>query len=187
MQNDETKPNFGRHIIPTRSQVCGFCLALVWNDEKTGTSYKNNTYSICCAKGKVQLPAAKPLPQSLSGMLGISKFMGPIRHYNAAFAFISFNATTDPNLSSGSVNTLRVVGQIHQRIGPLLTPEGKNPQCAQIYFHDSENEIIRKSYSSQLCPFKLIKIQAMLIDVQNPFVLQFQYAARLLKKIHFLI
>ena len=95
---------------------------------------------------------------------------------------ISFNATTDPSLSSGSVYTLRIVGQIHHRIGPLLAPEGKNPQCAQIYFHDSENEISRKGYSTQLCPFKLIEIQAMLIDAQNPFVLQFQYAARLLKK-----
>ena len=172
----------GRHLIPKRDKMCLFCQALVWTEEKTGSYNKNSVYSICCSKGKVQLPATKALPQTLLTMLDYPKYMGPIRHYNASFSFISFNATTDANLSKGNVYTLRIVGQIHHRIGPLVNPVGKKPQCAQIYFHDSENEDPRKGYSSQLCPFKLIEIRSMLDDVNNPFVLKFKYAASLLKK-----
>ena len=84
----------------------------------SGGSKSKPLYSICCAQGKVRLPALDPLPNRMSKLLNDSDFLTNDRKYNAAFSLISFKAASDKNLSSNSVYTLRIAGQIFHRIGP---------------------------------------------------------------------
>jgi hypothetical protein len=108
--------------------------------------------------------------------------MKKIRNYNASFSFISFNATTDTNISKNNIYTLRIQGMIHHRIGPLIPEENSDAKCAQIYIHGDDQEKLRQKYSASLNACTLIQLQAMLLDdCSNPFVLQFKKASQLLK------
>jgi hypothetical protein len=124
------------------------------------------------------------LPKRMLEFLENNEFLSKIRKYNAAFSFISFNATTDPNLSKNSVFTLRIQGQIHHRIGPLI-PTSTTICNAATYFKDENEHEHRLKYSPTLNPFILMEIQAMLLDdCKNPFVLQFKRAASIYKSKH---
>ena len=189
VQTDINKENFCRHILPLRDIICSFCCALLWIDEKAAGTNQKPFFSICCAKGKVILPKNEPLPILMLKLLENPQFMSKIRLYNASFSFLSFNATTDVNLSKNNVYTMRIVGMIHHRIGPLLPSldsRDPTPKCEQIYFHDGNEEQqckLRQKYSNSLNATIIIQIQSMLLyDCQNPYVIKFKYAKNLLKK-----
>lgn len=118
----------------------------------------------------------------MTDLLHNPNFISNIRKYNAAFSFVSFNATSDKNLSTGNIYTLRIQGQIHHRIGPLLPQLTKEPVNAQVYFKDEDQSNARLKYSPGLNPCVLIQIQAMLLDeCKNPFIEQFKKASTLYK------
>ena len=122
------------------------------------------------------------LPKLITELLNNQEFQTKIRKYNASFSFISFNATSDPNLSKNNVFTLRIQGQIHHNIGPLLPRSNTDEVNAQIYFKDENQTELRQKYSTNLNPFVLIQIQSMLLDdCKNPFVLQFKKASYIYK------
>ena len=77
-------------------------------------------------------------------MLNDSYFMSKIRFYNAAFAFISFNAESDKLLSKNSVYTLRVSrndSSSHHHAGQLTqNNDSFKKQCAQIYIMDGHQQ-----------------------------------------------
>ena len=84
---------------------------------------------------------------------------------------------------------MRIVGMIHHRIGPLLPSSDQRdptPNCAQIYFHDGDEDQhckLRQKYSNSLNATIIIQIQSMLLyDCQNLYVIKFKYAKNLLKK-----
>ena len=182
VQINSSLPNYGRHIMPQRSIKCSFCDALVWIEEKSGGNKKKPLFSICCAQGKVKIPPMIQLPKILNSFLENKNFLANIRKYNAAFSFISFNATQDTNLAKGNIFTLRIQGQIHHRIGPLLPINNNNEVNAQIYFKDGNESDLRLQYSPGLNPCILIQIQAMLLnDCSNPFVTQFKKAVSIYK------
>ena len=185
VQTDINQPNYGRHIIPERNYICSDCRALMWFDERNKQAGTKATpkFSICCSNGKVKLPQMDKLPDLLLKLLDNSAFMSQIRKYNAAFSFLSFNATTDPNINKGSVYTLRLQGMIHHLIGPLFPKNDITPTCAQIYIHDGNQESLRQNYSPKLNAILIIQLQAMLLDdCANPYVKIFQKASQLLKK-----
>jgi hypothetical protein len=108
--------------------------------------------------------------------------MEKIRKYNASFSFVSFNANQDKNLSKSNVYTLRIQGQIHHRIGPLIPNENSAITCGAVYFHGQNEVEARQNYSSGLNPFLLMQIQSLLTDeCKNPFIEQFKKAAALAK------
>ena len=47
VQEDPLKPNYGRHIIPSRNKNCSNCTAWVWDEEKT--SWTKKIYNILFA------------------------------------------------------------------------------------------------------------------------------------------
>lgn len=76
-------------IIGTMNKVCQHCKAL---------KFSNETPGICCANGKVKLPALNPPPEPLqslvSGTAPQSKhFLTNIQAYNSCFQMTSFGAT----------------------------------------------------------------------------------------------
>ena len=52
VQRDESKPHFGRHLIPPRNINCPECDALMWLEEKTGGTINKPLFSICCSIGE---------------------------------------------------------------------------------------------------------------------------------------
>ena len=118
-------------------------------------------------------------------LLSKPEFRTNIRTYNAAFSFCSFQATTDPNLSAGSIYTMKIMRQIYHRIGPLIPSKGEPIKAAQIYIHDGQEaqDQLRQDYSQKLNKTNIQLINFILQDeCDNPYVKQFKYAASVLKK-----
>ena len=97
IEKNPLHPDFGRHILGKKNSICPFCYASMYLNERTSGTINNPIFSMCCSKGKVDLPQLNPLPTWYSnlikqiGPLG-RHFISKIRLYNSAFAFSSFNA-----------------------------------------------------------------------------------------------
>ncbi|CAN1799655.1 ATP-dependent DNA helicase PIF1 [Linum perenne] len=78
------------------------------------------TFSLCCNGGKIRLPPARQPPQYLKETL---------------------NSGNAPYIYS-------IGGQIFHRLGSLIPSEGNSPQFAQLYVHDTNNEIEHRMTSS---------------------------------------
>ncbi len=79
---------------------------------------------------------------------------------------------------------MRIQGQIHHRIGPLEAKDDDKLICAQVYFKGENECEARQKYTSELNPFVIMQLQAMLTDdCMNPFIMQFKKAAQIAKSI----
>lgn len=85
---------------------CGYCGACSWYNEwllKSKHS-QNPKFSLCCRKGKVQLPTLPESPEFLRHLLfdyetpESKNFISKIRTYNMMFAFTSAGAKYDSSL-----------------------------------------------------------------------------------------
>lgn len=73
--------------------VCEYCGIIVWYEERT---LKRKTvltpqFSLCCSKGKIQLPLLKQPPEYLKQLLDThnGNFFENIRAHNSMFGFTS--------------------------------------------------------------------------------------------------
>ncbi|CAG8834095.1 22761_t:CDS:1, partial [Cetraspora pellucida] len=109
-------------------------------------------------------------------------FRHNIRMYNSALAFTSIGAKIDPEVTGTSgIYTFRIHGEMYHRIGTLLPDIETQPQFAQIYIFDTDNELQnRLNIMPRLDSTILIELQQMLHDI-NPYVNVFQQAANLLR------
>ena len=132
------------------SYVCVHCGSILWYEERTVKSKrpKNPKFSLCCMEGKVKLPLLKkapPLIDELLDPLGSQQsktFRTLIRSYNAMFAMTSMGGKVDNSINDGrGPYIFKLNGQNHHRIGTLLPNDGQDPQFAQLYFYDTENEV----------------------------------------------
>jgi hypothetical protein len=94
------------------------------------------------------LPFLRDPPPFLSQMLNpdgniLSKyFLKSIRSYNSMFAFTSLGAKIDMGINKGPrPYVFKINGQVHHRIGSLLTENGESPMYAQLYIFDTDNEV----------------------------------------------
>ncbi|KAF3957708.1 hypothetical protein CMV_017305 [Castanea mollissima] len=99
-------------------------------------------------EGKVKLPLLKkppPLIDELLDPLGSQRskmFRTQIRTYNAMFAMTSMGGKVDSRINDGRHPYIfKLNDQNHHRIGTLLPNDGQDPQFAQLYFYDTENEV----------------------------------------------
>ncbi|KAK4594131.1 hypothetical protein RGQ29_017994 [Quercus rubra] len=99
-------------------------------------------------QGKVKLPflrKAPPLIDELLDPFGSQKsktFRTLIRSYNAMFAMTSMGGKVDSRINDGRHPYIfKLNGQNHHRIGTLLPNDGEDPQFAQLYFYDTDNEV----------------------------------------------
>ncbi|XP_074328068.1 uncharacterized protein LOC141665980 [Apium graveolens] len=115
--------------IGPQDQVCKFCGAFVWAVEFTGTHVGTGpkAYSICCAKGKVQLPLLKETPPELKQLL-TSTIMREI------------NVNESINNGSG-LYVFRVNDHVYHSIGSLVPPDGRTPKFAQFYMYDGQEPL----------------------------------------------
>lgn len=87
-----SQANYRQHKfvqIGVMDRVCAFCNALKFPNESDG---------LCCANGKVRLPALLPVPEPLQMLINgtttdSQHFLRHIQAYNNAFQMTSFGAT----------------------------------------------------------------------------------------------
>jgi hypothetical protein len=143
-----------RHFISKRNSKCPFCGALMWIDEKTGGTRTHPTFSNCCAKGQVVLPALPDLPPVIRNLIMPKKienkhqeFKNLIRLYNNVLAFTHCSANVDQNLlkRTSGVYTFRISGSMHHQLPPIMLSENNSHRFAQIYFLDAERQLNNRS------------------------------------------
>ena len=162
---------------------CPYCKAL---------KFKNETPSMCCNNGKIQLqPFPKPPPQILKlfrpdlfvdGDEAISKvFLKYIRPLNNALCLSSLRANYQ--IFKNYNPTVIIQGQVHQYAGPLQAREGETPVFAQIYVQDPSLEMTTR-FANLTVPASITaqeksKLRTLLQKLQetlresNPFVRDF--------------
>lgn len=139
--------------------VCNFCGAKVWYGERSdkGQKCKHPEFSICCMKGKVQLPLLSEPPELLRKLFSgedkrSNNFFQNIRSYNNMFAFTSMGGKVETLRNDGrSPPSFVISGQNYHRIGTLLPSEGERPKFAQLYIYDTQNEL-----SNRLSYYRLV-------------------------------
>ncbi|XP_022826359.1 uncharacterized protein LOC111356290 [Spodoptera litura] len=102
----------------------------------------SETPGMCCANGKVRLPALETPPEPLySFIFGTSQaskhFLSHIQQYNSAFQMTSFGATKI--IRDNFMPTFKIQGQIYHQAGSLLPYPDADHQFLQIYFIGDEN------------------------------------------------
>ena len=123
---------FNTTDVGTLSVECTHCGTLKFPQE---------TESLCCLKGNVQLEAF-PQPQSFlrhlyEGTNTAGKhFLASIRKYNSAFQMTSFGC--NEITMAGFNPSFRVQDQVYHRIGSLVPSTGESPKFSQIYFIDNQ-------------------------------------------------
>ncbi|XP_072054416.1 uncharacterized protein [Arachis hypogaea] len=128
---------------------CRHCDAMMWYEERSEKSKtgSNIEFSICCMRGKVQLPFLQRPPQLLQGLLSgadqrSKHFKDNIRTYNSMFCFTSLGGKIETSINDGTGPPQFIVsGQNYHRIGSLVPIEGQRPKFAQLYIYDTENEV----------------------------------------------
>ncbi|CAB5190395.1 unnamed protein product [Rhizophagus irregularis] len=107
-------------------QICTYCGAKFWMNEKDKHSTQNSpSFAVCCAGGKVGLP---PLLRPPPYLMNLYTSLEP-----EANAF---------RRNRSGLSNFTIHGQVYHFIGSLLPNEGEAPKFAQLYIYDTENEMI---------------------------------------------
>lgn len=128
---------------------CKYCYASVWYEERSEKTRRSKDvdFSICCLKGKIQLPFLEKPPELLfnlmSGEDGRSRhFKQNLRAYNNMFCFTSMGGKIENSINDGGGPPQFILsGQNYHRMGSLLPEEGSPPKFAQLYIYDTSNEV----------------------------------------------
>lgn len=128
--------------------LCSQCGALLWDAESKRGHATDDSYSICCMRGKVQLPVKlKPPPPLLMSLVKNEHpkskgFLENIRRYNSMFAFTSLGGKVDQTINNGrGPYCFRLQGENYHVMGTLMPENDKKPKFAQMYIFDTKNEI----------------------------------------------
>jgi hypothetical protein len=159
----------------------------MWLAEKTGGTINIPLFSLCCGKGKYILEPLRDIPDLIANLLNGTdaesrEFRDNIRAYNNALGFTSLGCQLDMSVanSRGGAYCFRIHGSLYHRIGSFNPVEGDSPKFAQIYFHDSSNELRnRHSHNSHININTLEKLQNLMHEI-NPFVSDFKTMAGLI-------
>ncbi|CAF2069923.1 unnamed protein product [Brassica napus] len=134
------------------SYVCGYCQAYMWFGERISKRLVgvNPIFTMCCHKGKVNLPILKAPPKTLLSLLynkneTRSHFRELIRAYNMMFSFTSLGGQVNHAINNGSgPYVFQLCGENYHLIGGILPAPDKNPAFLQLYIHDPVNEIANR-------------------------------------------
>ncbi|PNX70728.1 ATP-dependent DNA helicase PIF1, partial [Trifolium pratense] len=138
-------------------------------------------FSICCGKGKVQLPLLKKPPDLLLALINgrdrrSKNFKDNYRAYNSMFAFTSLGGQINQNINNGGGPPQFILsGQNYHRIGSLLPEQGTTPKFAQLYIYDTQNEVMNRAAcfrsenkKKEPIDISLVKDLKEMIDYCNP-------------------
>ncbi|MCH79880.1 ATP-dependent DNA helicase PIF1 [Trifolium medium] len=169
--------------------TCKWCHAELWYEEraeksKTGPDVE---FSICCGKGKVELPLLKKPPDLLLGLINgrdrrSKNFKDNYRAFNSMFAFTSLGGHINYSINNGGGPPQFILsGQNYHRIGSLLPEAGTTPKFAQLYIHDTQNEVRNRaacfrSDNNKKEPIDISLVEDLkeMIDYCNPLAKSFR-------------
>ncbi|XP_031116779.1 uncharacterized protein LOC116020446 [Ipomoea triloba] len=131
------------------NNICEHCNAIYWFEERVNKAVRSGTakYSTCCGHGKIKLPKMSLPPKRIFNLFfqrgtKQNEFLKHIRRYNNMFSFTSLGAKVDKSINLGNCPPIfRINGQNYHLMGGLLPDLGKSPKFAQLYIHDTENEV----------------------------------------------
>ncbi|XP_057441432.1 uncharacterized protein LOC130733312 [Lotus japonicus] len=130
------------------TSACFYCGAFMWASEKSGKIDSDGAaaFSLCCMKGKVDLPLIPTPPPLLLDLITdkeprAQNFKENIRAYNSMFSFTSMGGKVLTALNDGGGPPQFVLsGQNYHRMGSLIPRQGQPPKFAQLYIYDTQNE-----------------------------------------------
>ncbi|XP_074351616.1 uncharacterized protein LOC141690740 [Apium graveolens] len=127
---------------------CSHYHAWMWKEERANKGVKNGipVFSLCCAKGQIQLPKEPPTPsfiwQLLTDKDKSKRYTDGIRLFNSIFAFTSTGGKVDNSVNNGGAPYVyRLNGQNHHLFGSLIPPKGDDPKFCHLYIYDTANEV----------------------------------------------
>jgi hypothetical protein len=132
--------------------------------------WKQETFNMCCGKGKIRIPVLQPPPRELQELLDRqdAHYMANVRAYNTALQMASSTIKVDNTL--GSWNQMRVNGQIQHLMGSLTPAANELPQYAQLYVLDPKDAVAnRMRIFDKLQKSVLTPLQKMLFR-ENQYV-----------------
>ncbi|XP_045831092.1 uncharacterized protein LOC123922418 [Trifolium pratense] len=169
--------------------TCKWCNAELWYEERAEKSRHglDIEFSLCCSKGKVELPLLKKPPELLLALINgcdrrSKNFQENYRAFNSMFAFTSLGGQINYNINDGGGPPQFILsGQNYHRIGSLLPEVGTTPKFAQLYIHDTQNEVnnraaVFRSDNNKKEPIdiSLVKDLKEMIDYCNPLAKSFR-------------
>ena len=168
----------GRLYIGQLNIHCHHCHALLFKEErnKKKSTINKPVSSICCSDGKVKLPIVEEPSKLICKLLDDKMFMTNIRAYNSCLAFTSMGVNLDKNYANNlkGMYTFRIHGSIYHRIGSLTPSLNTTPKFAQLYIHDTDNEIDNRLLNfSGLDKKILLELQKEMHKL-NPYVKMFK-------------
>lgn len=158
----------------------------MWKEERTNKNVTKGMpeFSLCCAKGQIQLPKEKPTPSYLWELLNDptkgTKFKDGIRLYNSLFAFTSTGGRVDHSINCGGAPYIyRLNGQNHHLFGSLIPDDGKDPKFCQLYIYDTENEVSNRMkwinvHDGQVVHAEIVEGLMKMLDETNDLVKEFR-------------
>jgi hypothetical protein len=147
-----------------------------WNLCDTHRPFHSDTYSLCCAYGKVQLPPLKAPPPFLQELLianssDARNLRDNIRAYNSSLAFASLGLTGEEfKFKTHGPYCFRINGQVYHNLGSVQPEHGQSPRFSQIYIYDQANELDnRLRWLDNLDRHVMSQLQDMM-HTCNPYV-----------------
>lgn len=132
--------DFLRHNVGaiTAQNVCTHCNAYFYNAEKNRTG----DTSLCCQRGKVQLPPYSNCPNRLYELYtentnDARHFRTNIRHYNTGCAFASTVANY-VNMGAGP-HVVKLNGIVHHIMPQIQPRAGATAKFGQLYYLDTQD------------------------------------------------
>ena len=164
------------HHLGDMNYRCPHCASRYFQEECN----TQGIFTKCCVQGKVALPPiVLPPPNNIELFTGDAAqsrhFLENIRHYNAAFAMASWNATLNEHAGRGP-RVVTIHGQAYHLTAAQEVPEGQPPQYAQLYILDTNEAMqhrMNDPRNQNLRPDILLILQDGLLAV-NPYARQYQ-------------
>jgi len=154
---------------------CTKCNSYNFKDEMTE---EDGVFSICCHKGKVNLPPIQEPPPEIKHLFTgndtkARNFQEHIRNYNSANAFASMIAKLDPAMrKSGGPYFFKVNGEVTHVTSKSCHPEKNKPrEYSQIYFLDSQTAVLTRmeNKANNGCLKEVMEIIDRNLRKINPF------------------
>ena len=173
-----------RHSCGEFDNSCIYCGALFYKQEKKQGS--SSTSAFCCADGKIKLPKCSSIHKYISNFLTSSdkksiEFRRNIRAYNTALSFTSLGVKLDDRFKNNNIPTFSIQGKLYHRMGSLFPHSENDPQFAQLYLYDTENELENRLKCFKNLDKDILSRLQSLMHRHNPYVHLFKQRALELK------
>ena len=172
------------HRLGQMNNTCPNCGAKYFQEEVNS----QGVFTKCCYRGAITLPPIQPpsvnILQLFNGDTANSRhFLHNIRHYNAAMAMASWNATVNEHAGRGP-RVVTIHGQSYHLTAAQEAQQGQQAQYAQLYILDTNEAMhqrVNDPRNQNLLPDVIQLVQDELMAV-NPYARQYCNMGQVLQR-----